>query len=297
MEATGNNFEIPLKMIIVHAILYPLSFVFDSIHFSILLKSQYKSFFISCYIIESLLFIFLLKMIGFLRSSFESKDSIMCNLLAYASLSVISLVFVIGEYVLIFKNFNIPTCHMEEKYKILFVITSLLYHIYNNLIFIFELIFILKSNDKKSEPQQIQQPRNIIIKRENTNKTSSSEKPEKEDSFVKEDTIFIIQGQVKDGDISSDNQDKNIYEMRNSFNNNSCANRNIKNELFEKKKNNTQAINLEIEEKKEKLKIENNGNKTVDNGIIINNKIQLLKINPIDININNVNNEFTENKI
>ena len=297
MEATGNNFAIPLKMIIIHAILYPLSFVFDSIHFSILLKSQYKSFFISCYIIESLLFIFLLKMIGFLRSSFESKDSIMCNLLAYASLSVITLVFVIGEYALIFKNFNIPTCDMEEKYKILFVITSLLYHIYNNLIFICELIFILKSNDKKSEPQQIQQPRNIIIKRENTNKTSSSEKPEKEDSFVKEDTIFIIQGQVKDGDISSDNQDKNIYEMRNSFNNNSCANRNIKNELFEKKKNNTQAINLEIEEKKEKLKIENNGNKTVDNGIIINNKIQLLKINPIDININNVNNEFTENKI
>lgn len=45
---------------------------------------------------------------------------------------------------------------MEEKYKILFVITSLLYHIYNNLIFICELIFILKSNDKKSEPQQIQ---------------------------------------------------------------------------------------------------------------------------------------------
>ena len=150
MEATGNNFAIPLKMIIIHAVLYPLSFVFDSIHFSILLSSGYKSFFVSCYIIESLLFIFLLKMIGFLRSSFESKDSIMCNLLAYASLSVITLVFVIGEYALIFKNFNIPTRYMKEKYKILFVITSILYHIYNNLIFICELIFILKSNDKKS---------------------------------------------------------------------------------------------------------------------------------------------------
>lgn len=74
------------------------------------------------------------------------------------------------------------------------------------------------------------------------------------------------------------------------FNNNSCANKNIKNELFEKKKNNTQVINLEIEEK---LKNENNGNKIVDNGIIINNKIPLIKINPIDTNINNINNELT----
>lgn len=83
-------------MIIIHAILYPLSFVLDAIHFSILLISQYKSFFVSCYIIESLLFVFLLKMIGFLRTNFESKDSIKYNLLAYAVLSVITLVFVIG---------------------------------------------------------------------------------------------------------------------------------------------------------------------------------------------------------
>ena len=89
MEAKGNNFAIPLKMIIIHAILYPHSFVFDAIHFFILLTPQYKSFFTSCYIIESLLFVFLLKMIGFLRTSFESKDNIMRNLLAYVVLSVI----------------------------------------------------------------------------------------------------------------------------------------------------------------------------------------------------------------
>ena len=41
MEATGNNFAIPLKMIIIHAILYPLSFVFDAIIIYLFIKNDW----------------------------------------------------------------------------------------------------------------------------------------------------------------------------------------------------------------------------------------------------------------
>ena len=187
MEHKKNYFEFPLKIIIIHLILYPLSFFFDIMHFSMVLSSQYKSFFISFYIIQFLLILFMCKIIGSLKSRYDSKNNLNCNLITYGSLSFLTLIFVAVQYALIFKKFNNPKSKMGKKLKIAFIVISLAYHLYNNLIFIYELIIIKIASDKDLQSMQIEvhQPQtrnnnsNNNDKKESQNETRYSDKQKK----------------------------------------------------------------------------------------------------------------------
>ena len=296
MEINKKDFKFLLNIVIIHTILYPLSFAFDMIHFYILLTSQNKFFFISCYIIQILLFIFLIKIMQLIKSRDELKGNINCNLLVYALMSFITLSFIIGEYSIIFKNFNNPKCKIGKTFKIFLVILSLLFHIYNNLSFIYELKLIKKIIDKISESQQSLPSHPSHPIRDTFNETRSSEKSKKNVSFKKEDTVYIIRGQFKENSITVDNVE-NIYEVKSNIN--SCTNRNLKEQLFVKKENNTQDINLGEEEKKEKFEIKKNENKTIDNEIIINNKedTKITKVNPMEIRANDIKKEQTKSEV
>ena len=316
MESNKNYFDFPLKIIIIHLILYPLSFVFDIIHFSMVLSSQYKSFFISFYIIQGFLILFMCKITGSLKSRYDSKNNLNCNLITYGSLSFVTLIFVAVQYVLIIKKFNDPKSKMGKKLKIAFIVISLTYHLYNNLIFIYELIIIKIANDKDLQSIQVEvhQPQtrnnnnNDYDKKESQNETRSSDKQKNNDSFIKEDTIYIIKadGKFNENSINIGNKD-NIYEIKNNIGNNS-SDRDMKSEIFEKKRVGVgKDVNLNVEYKREKLENEKEKEKEEfkeikenekSEGIIINDKIikiKFAKVNPIDIN--KINNENTVNNI
>ena len=229
MENRSTNFIRPLKYLLIHTILCPISYALDILNFSIILNSRYKSFFISNYIIQSFVIIFMAKMLCLFKSKYDSIDNIKSNLILYIILSFISLIFVSVEYYLIFKNFNLPRCKMEKKYKIPFICISILYHIYHNLSFIYEFFIVEKAIKKIIEQRvqnQMEEMRNEIDK--NKNETQSSDKPKKIESFVKEDTIYIIQGKLDE----KSNNEKNICKINNNENINSSKrdfNLNLKN--------------------------------------------------------------------
>ena len=218
MENNTSNYIRPHKYILIHTILYPISYVLGILNFSIILISQYRSFFISCYIIQGLVIIFMVKMICLFKSKYDSTENIRCTLIIYIALSFISLIFVSIEYLLIFKNFNLSRCKMDKKYKIAFVCIGIIYHTYHNLSFIYECFIVVKAVKKNIQDRvqiQIAEIRHEIDK--NKNETQSSEKPKKNESFVKEDTIYIIQGKFDE----KSNNENNICNIKNiNINNN-----------------------------------------------------------------------------
>ena len=262
MEVIKNYFAFTLKFFTIHASLYPFTYIFDIMNFTILLSKQFKSFFITLFILEGLVIIFLLKLMGIIRSGY--KEMIKCNLTVYCFLSFITLIFVIIEYFYLFKFFNKLKCSMEKPNKIILIAIGIIYHLYNNSIFIYESIIIqiaIKKHLESQRNEQTQQARNvnININQENHDETRSSyNKHKKVDSFVKEDTVYIIKGNFKENSITYDKKD-NTDEIKNYINNYGNTERHLKSEILEINiKNNNKDIYLEVGVKKDNNYEENN---------------------------------------
>lgn len=292
MENNANNYIRPHKYILIHTILYPISYVLDILNFSIILISQYRSFFISCYIVQGLVIIFMVKMLCLFKSKYDSTDNIKCTLVIYIALSFISLIFVSIEYLLIFKNFNLPRCKMDKKYKIAFVCIGIIYHTYHNLSFIYECFIVIKAVNKNIQDRvqiQIAEIRHEIDK--NKNETQSSEKPKKNESFVKEDTIYIIQGKF---DEKSNNENnicnvKNININNNDNNNSSRRDINLNCKYFKGKElqlNNGKVIT----NKNLSIQLSNRSNNNKEKLNFINLKPDITKKNNIRLDIYSENN-------
>ena len=153
---------------------------------------------------------------------------------------------------------------MEKPNKIILIVIGIIYHLYNNSIFIYESIIIqiaIKKHLESQRNEQTQQARNvnININQENHDETRSSyNKHIKVDSFVKEDTVYIIKGNFKENSISCDKKD-NTDEIKNYINNCNSTERHLKCEILEINiKNNNKDIYLEVGVKKDNNDEENN---------------------------------------
>lgn len=272
MENYKKNINFSIIFIRIHFILYLISYGIDIVNYQIILSSKYKSFFISLYIIIALLLILMLRMIYLLKSPSDLTDSIKSSLIVYIIMSVICLIFVIVEYMLIFQNFNDQNCKLQKKYKILFLIISLLYHVYNNLIFVFECYIItLALNNKILDRIQSQnsEERNENNDINSNNGTQSSETAKKSEPYIKEDTIYIIYGKTKEDFLN--NIHNNIYNITCDIKN--STERTLKSEN-----------NIETEYNINKNKKGNISNQTNTNNIIIP-KIKAKNNQNLDFNI------------
>jgi len=240
MENFNKNFDFPFKFVLVHSFLYFISYGIALVNYYIIVPLKYKTFFISYFTIISLELIFLAKLLCLFKSTYDSTDSIKCILLIYSIMSIASLIFVSIEYVLIFKNIKDPNCKLEIKYKIPVLCISLLYYIYNNLAFIYESYIVLKGL-KQCIIDRLQTQSNERCGNEG-NVTQSSEKAKKIESFVKEDTIYIIQGNLNSKSPNIDNID-----IDNIINNNICDSK----EKLSRKFSDDQGKNKDKSNKKE----------------------------------------------
>ena len=230
MENFSKNLNFPFKFIRIHCFLYFISYGIALVNYFIIIPLKYKSFFISYFTIISLELIFLIKLVCLFKSSYDSTDSIKCILIIYNIMSFISAIFVVVEYILIFKNIKDPNCKLQMKYKIPILCISLLYYLYNNLIFIFEIYIVLKAI-KQCIIDRIQSQSNERSNANNErNATQSSEKTRKCESFIKEDTIYIIQDNInckspKKDNISTINNNNYICDSKENTIRNLCDNK------------------------------------------------------------------------
>lgn len=268
-----KNLSYSFKFILVHVILYPLNYAIDIINFIFLLSLQIKSFFISCYIVQGLVLIFMVKMLGLFKSSYDATENIKCSLIIYTCLSVISLIFSAVEYFLILKNISLPKSQLDIKYKYTIISIGIFYHIYNNLIFIYECYIVTKGVKQNIEDRiQLQITERHSDVANNKNETQSSEKPKKIESFVKEDTVYIIEGKFNDN--SKDSYDKNIAHINKiklDNDNIDTSGRNLDNTI----------ININNNKKDQKERTKNENTIIPDEHCFINN----IKINKIKPNI------------
>jgi hypothetical protein len=256
------------------------------VNFCIILSSNYKRFFISYFVIEGLVIIFIVKLLLTLKSKNEPYESIRCSIIIYFFFSFLSIILVGIQYGLILINFNFPKSKMDKKYKIPFICLGILYHIYNNLIFIYENYIIIKAYKKHLEDRFNLEQRRTNINDKNLNDTKSSDKIKKVESFVKEDTIYIIRGNFKENSINGDDK-KNIYVTQN--NNSLRSEINLKNENEEQK-------NLPIFNKEKEIEKNNKDEINNDNISFRNDKVNI-KFTKININdrenINPIINQLT----
>ena len=235
MENFSKNMNFPFKFILIHLFLYFISYGIALINYFIIIPLKYKTFFISFFTIITLELIFMIKLVCLFKSSYDSTDSINCILIIYTLMSFISVIFVSIEYVLIFQNIKDPNCKLAMKYKIPIICISLLYYAYNNIIFIYECYIVLKGL-KQCIIDRIRSQSNG---RNNANDervaTQSSEKTKKNESFIKEDTVYIIRGNLNNkspciNDIDSININNNICDSKDKINENIDKNKKNKNE-------------------------------------------------------------------
>lgn len=244
MDNNKKHFNYPFRYFLIHIILTPISYTFGILNFTIILCLKYRSFFISSFIIQVLVIIFMIKLLCLFKTKFDSTDNIKCTLIIYSFLSFIALIMVSIEYTLIFQNINLPKSQMDKKYKISFICISILYHIYHNLNFIYEFYIVIREIKKYLDDRvdaQISERRNAQNK--NKNETQSSEKPKKNESFIKEDTIYIIHGKINDNSIQSDNIKENACNIKNNNN----SERKLNQEDNKEVKNNNENKNISKE--------------------------------------------------
>ena len=241
MEYLIKNLNFPFKFIRIHCFLYLILYGIALINYFIIIPLKYKSFFISYFTIISLELIFFFNFVCLFKSSYDSIDSIKCILIIYTIMPFISAIFVAIEYMLIFRNIKHPNCKLQMKYKIQFLCFSLLYYVYNNLIFIYECYIVLKGI-KQCIIDRIQSQSNGRSNANNErNVTQSSERMKKYESFVKEDTIYIIQGNINCKSLNKDN-----ITVINNNNTISDSKENTYRNLFDNKKENDKNENKEI---------------------------------------------------
>lgn len=189
METISGGLLFSYKLLKAHFLLHIISYCFSALVYTYIFSYKNKHFIISFLTIQTLLLILLSHLLCLFKSThFSSFDQIRCSMNIYSFISFIFLILVVAQYVLIFKKYS-----LENIYKIVFICISIVYYIFDSFIFIYEYytvyIHIKKSINIRIN-LQIEQNRNL----ENNfkNETQPSEKSKKNETFEKEDTVYII---------------------------------------------------------------------------------------------------------
>ena len=250
MEIIKRNLTSSYKLLKFHFFLHIISYGFSALIYTYIFSFKKKYFTITFLTIQTLLLILLIQMLCLIRTTYVSSfDQIKCALNIYMFLSLIFLILVIIQYVLILKEFN-----WKNIYKIILVCVSILYYIFDSLIFIYEYINIYKEIKKSISDRISMQLENQNRNLENNiykNDTQPSEKTNKNLSFEKEDTVYIIceRSDKKDNKnitkVNKVNKDNKINKIKKKF-------KNIKNKIFTEITVNNTNISFNKETKKDK---------------------------------------------
>ena len=224
MDILNKNLLVPYKIVKIHFFLHLISFIFCSLNYIYLLEYKQKYFFVTFVTFQSLLLIFILQILCVLKTSyFNTIDQLKCILNLYLFISLIFLSLIIIQYALVFQAF-IP----NNKYKIILLCFSLIYYLFDGFIFIFEYSFIYKQIKISIEERVLMQMNQNGTENKNIkNETRTSEKTNKNDTFVKESTVYII------------------CENNNNVNNNNNKYLNNENNIFTEINNNNSLFNNE----------------------------------------------------
>lgn len=191
MEIIKRNLNFSYKLLKIHFLLHIISYGFSALIYTYIFSFKKKYFTITFLTIQTLLLILLLQMLCLIRTTHVSSfDQIKCALNMYMFMSSIFFILVVIQYSLIFREFN-----WKNSYKIVLIFVSILYYIFDSLIFIYEYINIYKEIKKSISDRISLQLENQNRNLENNiykNDTQPSEKTNKNESFEKEDTVYII---------------------------------------------------------------------------------------------------------
>ena len=234
------------KLLKSHFLIHFISYGFSALIYIYIFLLKEKYFFISFLTFQTILFILLSKMLCLLKiTHFSSLDQIKCALNLYLLLSFPFCVLVIYQYILIFGKFK-----WKNIYKIILIFISLLYFIFDCALFIYEYINIndqIKASISVRITMQIDNQNRNVENNIAKNDTQPSEKTNKNETFEKEDTVYII----------CEGNDKNKTEKKNK----NCKNKN--NSIFsDGKKNNNNDISFGEVLKINKINYKKNNNKT-----------------------------------
>ena len=191
MEIIKRNLNFSYKLLKIHFFLHVISYGFSALIYTYIFSFKKKYFTITFLTIQTLLLILLLQMLCLIRTTHVSSfEQIKCALNMYMFMSSIFFILVVIQYSLIFREFN-----WKNSYKIILIFVSILYYIFDSLIFIYEYINIYKEIKKSISDRISMQLENQNRNLENNiykNDTQPSEKTNKNVSFEKEDTVYII---------------------------------------------------------------------------------------------------------
>ena len=263
MEFIKKNLANAYKLLKGHLFLHFISYAFCALSYVHLFSYKKKYFIITFLTFQTLLVILISQIICLLKTTnITSFDQIKCSLNIYTFISLIYFILIVTKFVLIFQMFN-----FKNKYKIILICVSIIYYIFDSLIFIYEYYIIFQQIKKNISDRiiiQLAQNRNIV-NNSFKNETQPSEKNNNNVTFEKEDTVYIICGKMDDN---------------NNNNNQNNSNKNNKVNFFseiDNKSNNKEIIILK--NKKSNNKINSNNNDLNNTNISSKRKIPLSEEN------------------
>lgn len=190
MDVFKKKFQFSHKLLKAHFCLHFISYAFCALNYTYILSYEKKHFIITFITIQTLLLILIFQILCLLKSTkFSSLDQIKCALNIYLFISILFFILVIIQYVIIFLIFN-----SKNISKIIFICIGIIYYIFDSLIFIYEYHIInwqIKKTIAERISMQLSQNRNEE-KNINKNETQPSEKSNKNITFIKENTTYII---------------------------------------------------------------------------------------------------------
>ena len=213
MDEFQQNFGFSYKVMRFHFFLHFISFAFCSLNYIYLLNYTQRYFFAIFLTFQILLLIFLLQILCLLKIFyFNYLTQLKCTLNLYAMISLIFLVLIIIQFILIFEVFD-----MYNKYKIILLSFGLLYYAFDGFIFLYEISIINKQirktiNQRILMQMQNRNDENNIAKHD----TQTSDKTNKNQTFVKEDTIYIINENNNENKNNTNNKNNIFTEINNT---------------------------------------------------------------------------------
>ena len=245
MDIFKKYIDFSYKLLKAHILIHFISHAFSALIYVYIFLYKNKYFVVTFITIQIVLLILILKMLCLIRTThFSSFDQLKCGFNFYMMMSLVYFILIIIKFVLIFRIFK-----WKIIYKIILICVSLLYYIFDSFIFFYEYVTIHKQINKSISDRIIIQmeaqnrnAENNIVK----NDTQQSEKTHKNETFEKEDTIYIIcdkKSENKNNIISINKTNKKIINnfvveaQINNSNNNNSFNKEM-NKIKDKKNNN-----------------------------------------------------------
>ena len=232
------------KLLKVHFFIHFISHAFSALIYVYIFSYKKKYFVVIFITIQLLLLILIFKMLCLIRATHTSSfDQLKCANNIYMMMFLVYFILIIIKFVIIFRIFK-----WKIIYKIILICISLLYYIFDSFIFIYEFVTIHKQIEKiisdRINIQMETQNRNAgnIVK----NDTQQSERTHKNETFEKEDTVYIIcdkKSENKNNIIRIKKNNKKIINnivveaQINNSNNNNSFNKEM-NKIKDKKNNN-----------------------------------------------------------